>query len=97
MAHRVVQRLNVQRVIDPALVPVDGRAGVDATYLVVLPDDAIPVLVRALPALAEPERERVLDVLRERRLALSTDPAFASPAAWNLGREAARDALSTLP
>jgi hypothetical protein len=92
-----VAEQNVQRIIDPTLVPPDGHAGVDATYLVVLPDDAIPVLVRALPALAEPERARVLDVLRERRLALSTDPAFASPAAWNLGREAARDALSTLP
>jgi hypothetical protein len=63
----------------------------------VLPDDSIPVLVQALPALPEREREEVSLLLRERRAELATDPAFASPAAWNLGRERAREALSTLP
>jgi hypothetical protein len=88
---------NVERVIDPSLVPPDGHAGLDAGYLGILPDDAIPVLVEALPALPEPDRGRILQLLAERRTELATDPGLASPAAWNLGRERARTALSTLP
>jgi uncharacterized protein DUF4153 len=88
---------NVERVIDPSLVPPDGHAGLDAGYLGILPDDAIPVLVEALPAIPEPDRGNILRLLDERRAELATDPALASPAAWNLGRERARTALSTLP
>ena len=44
---------NVERILDPSLVPPDGQAALDAIYLGVLPDDAIPVLVAALPALPE--------------------------------------------
>jgi len=92
-----VAERNLERVIDPSLVPADGHTGLDAGYLGVLPDDAVPVLVDALPALPEAERLDVTRLLRDRRLELATDPAFASPAAWNLGRERAREALSTLP
>jgi len=88
---------NVERVIDPSLVPADGHAGLDSAYLRVLPDDAVPVLVGAVPALPPSERQDVLAILRARRSELASDPAFASPAAWNLGRERAREALSTLP
>jgi hypothetical protein len=92
-----VAERNVERVIDPSLVPADGHAGLDASYLRVLPDDAVPVLVQALPALPGPERADVTRLLRERGAELSGDPAFASPAAWNLGRERAREALLSLP
>ena len=88
---------NVERVIDPALVAPGGHAGLDAGYLGVLPDDAVPTLVEALPALPERERRAVLAILLERKAELATDPAFASPAAWNLGRERARASLATLP
>jgi hypothetical protein len=88
---------NVERVIDPSLVPPGGHASLDAAYLGVLPDDAIPVLVTALPALPEAERLPLRRLLDERRRELGTDPALTSPAAWNLGRQAARDALETLP
>ena len=87
---------NVERILDPSLVPSDGHAELDATYLGVLPDDAIPILVAALPALPEVERRDVRRQLERRRAELRTDPALASPAAWNLGREQARDALETL-
>ena len=60
----------------------------------VLPDDAIPVLVGALPALPATEREAVLPILRERQAELATDPAFSGAVAWNLGRERARQALA---
>jgi hypothetical protein len=36
-------------------------------------------------------------ILQERKAELATDPAFASPAAWNLGREQAKASLATLP
>jgi hypothetical protein len=88
---------NVERVIDPSLVPPGGHAGLDAAYLGVLPDDAIPVLVAALPALPESERLPLRRLLDERRRELGTDPALTSPAAWNVGREQAREALATLP
>jgi hypothetical protein len=88
---------NVERVIDPTLVAPGGHAGLDATYLGVLPDDAVPILVEALPGLPAPERQAVLAILHERKTELATDPAFASPAAWNLGREQAKASLATLP
>jgi hypothetical protein len=88
---------NVERIIDPSLVAPGGHAGLDAVYLGVLPDDAVPTLVAALPALPARERAAVLAMLQERKAELATDPAFASPAAWNLGRERARASLATLP
>jgi len=88
---------NVERIIDPTLVAPGGHAGLDADYLGVLPDDAVPTLVEALPALPAQERQGVLAILRERKAELATDPALASPAAWNLGRERARASLATLP
>jgi hypothetical protein len=88
---------NVERVIDPSLVAPGGHAGIDADYLGVLPDDAVPVLVAALPGLPARERGDVLAQLLDRKAELAGDPAFASPASWNLGRERAREALTTLP
>jgi Domain of unknown function (DUF4153) len=87
---------NVERAIDPTLVAPGGHAGLDAAYLGVLPDDAVPTLVAALPDLPAPERAAVEAILRERKAELATDPAFASPAAWNLGRERARASLAAL-
>lgn len=88
---------NIERVIDPSLVPPDGHSGLDAAYLAVLPDDAIPVLVDALVRLPDREANDVLSILRMRRHALESNDAFRSPFSWNLGRERARSALSTLP
>ncbi len=88
---------NIERVTNPALVPADGHPGLDDGYVAMLPDDAIPVLVAALPSLPAAERVRVLDVLRARTLELDVDPSYRSPLSWNLGREAARAALESLP
>ncbi|HEX6868574.1 MAG TPA: DUF4173 domain-containing protein [Candidatus Limnocylindrales bacterium] len=88
---------NVERILDPGLVPPDGHAALDAAYLGVLPDDAVPVLVAALPRLPEEEGRVIRAQLEERRAQLRSDPAYTSPAAWNLGRERAREALATLP
>ena len=88
---------NVERAIDSSLVPQDGWVGLDTGYLGALGDDAVPVLVDALPRLDAPRRSEVLAQLLERRRELTTDPARTSPAAWNLSRERAKAALATLP
>ena len=92
-----VAERNLARVIDPSLVPPDGEASLDADYLEVLPDDAIPALVAALPALPELEAQRVRRLLDTRRYELAQQSAYTSPFAWNLGRERAKAALATLP
>jgi uncharacterized protein DUF4153 len=92
-----VAERNLQRVIDPRLVPPDGEATLDADYLAVLPDDAIPAMVAALPRLPAAESTRMRALLLQRRAELLGDPALASPFAWNFGRERAREALSGLP
>ena len=88
---------NLERVIDPSLVPPDGWSGLDTAYLDALPNDAVPVLVEALPRLPASEAAAVRSLLAERAIALATEPALQGPAAWNLGRERARAALATLP
>jgi uncharacterized protein DUF4153 len=92
-----VAERNLQRVIDPSLVPPDGEATLDADYLAVLPDDAIPAMVAALPRLPPLEASRLRYLLLVRREELRADPGFASPFAWNFGRERAKEALATLP
>ena len=88
---------NIERVLDPSLVPPDGHSGLDAEYLAILPDDAVPVMVDALPRLPTREASEVLVLLRQRRSELRSEAAYRSPFSWNLGRERARTALSTLP
>jgi hypothetical protein len=88
---------NIERVVDPSLVAPDGHSGLDATYLAVLPDDAIPVLVEALDRLPAREANDVRSILVARRHVLESDQAYRSPFSWNLGRERARSALATLP
>jgi uncharacterized protein DUF4153 len=92
-----VAERNLQRVIDPRLVPPDGEATLDADYLAALPDDAIPAMMAALPRLPTSEATRMRELLVQRRAELLGEPALASPFAWNLGRERAREALSALP
>jgi hypothetical protein len=87
---------NVERALDPSLVPAGGRTGFDASYGAALGDDAIPALVVALPRLAPDEQAVLGPDLRRRWTELRTDPALAAPAAWNLGRERARSALDGL-
>lgn len=88
---------NLERVINPSLVPPDGHSGLDAGYLAILPDDSIPVLVEALPRLPAQEASDVRSILLGRRLEIESDEAYRSPFAWNLARERALAALATLP
>ena len=92
-----VAERNLARIIDPTLVPPDGEAELDASYLAVLPDDAIPVLVAALPRLSGDDADRVALLLRDRRREIASEPAYQSAFSWNLGRVRAQDALATVP
>jgi hypothetical protein len=87
---------NTDRAIDPSLVAPGGHAGLDAAYLAVLPDDAIPVLVDALPRLPGREGAEVRAILVERRRRLASE-APRSPLSWNLGWQRARVALEGMP
>ena len=84
---------NVDRALDSSLVPAGGRTGLDVEYAGDLSDDAIPVLIAALPRLPAAQRIPLEAALRARWDRLRSDSALSSPADWNLGRERAIDAL----
>jgi hypothetical protein len=93
---RLIAEENVARVLNPALVPPDGQSGLDIGYASALGDDAVPALVRALPTLDGDDRAVLLRWLERRRSALVEPDATGWPS-WNLGRQAAHDALVGLP
>ena len=93
---RLIAEQNVARLLDPTLVPADGKSGLDVRYARFLGDDAVPALVSALPALPEPQRGDLLRLLSLRKDALA-DESTTSWSSWNLGRELARQALVGLP
>jgi hypothetical protein len=87
---------NLERALDPSLVPPGGRVGLDEAYLSTLGDDAVPAMVAALPDLPGPDQLAVRTHLLERRRELASDPSLAGWPAWNLAREQARAALQAL-
>jgi MFS family permease len=93
---RVIAEQNVARLLDPSLVPPDGRTGLDLRYARLLGDDAVPALVTALPALGGEDRAELLAVLAARKADLADASTTGWPS-WNLGREGAREALAALP
>ncbi len=85
---------NLERAIDPALVPSGGRSGLDADYLISLGDEAVPAVVAALERLPDAGDRAALDAfLRRRATVLREDPSLAGWPSWNLARERAREAL----
>ena len=94
-AQRHVADANVARLLDPSLVPPDGRHGLDLFYAITLGDDAVPALIAALPALPAEDRAWLMLHLEARWQELNRPEATAL-AAWNLARERARAGLATL-
>jgi hypothetical protein len=84
---------NLERALNPGIVPVGGRTGLDASYLAQLGDEAIAPVVAAYPGLSPQSRLDVARFLAERSMALSADPSYQGWASWNLTRERAREAL----
>ena len=89
---RLIADENVARVLSPALVPPDGKTGLDVGYVRGLGDDAVPALVRALPALGETDATALRGYLLDRRAELS-DAGRGGWPSWNVGREVANEAL----
>jgi hypothetical protein len=89
---RLIADENVARVLDPALVPPDGKTGLDVAYVRQLGDDAVPALVSALPAMSRTDETELRRYLLGRRAELSDARKGGWPS-WNLGREAAKEAL----
>ena len=94
-AQRHVAEANVARLLNPSLVPSDGRQGLDVWYALTLGDDAVPALVAALPALSAEDHAWVMSDLEDRWTELRRPDATAWQG-WNLARERARAALATL-
>jgi hypothetical protein len=93
---RLIAEQNVARLLNPSLVPADGRTGLDVQYARLLGDDAVPALVTALPGLTGADRADLQQLLDARRRALA-DGSTAGWPSWNLGRELARQALTSIP
>jgi len=83
----------VARSLNPALVPAHGSSGLDDVYAASLGDDAIPILVAALPHLDRSRAEYVASELRFRLERMQSDEGPTAWQAWNLGRSQAREAL----
>jgi hypothetical protein len=93
---RHVAEQNVARLLDPALVPPDGRTGLDVYYAETLEGfDAVPALVAALPALGASDKQELMLHLAYQWNRLHQPDARAWPA-WNLARDQARRALQPL-
>jgi hypothetical protein len=92
----LVAEHNVARLIGTEAVPPTAYDDLDVAYLGVLPDDAIPALVAALPQLPPADADQLRRDLLNRLDRFTRDPAYSSPFAWNLGRERAKAALETL-
>jgi hypothetical protein len=90
---RFITEQNVARLIDPSLVPPNGQAGLDTSYVLRLGDDAVPALVMALPALEGNAADDLAATLSARLDELRTEPGLNAWQAWNAGRVASRYAL----
>ncbi|HET7677657.1 MAG TPA: DUF4153 domain-containing protein, partial [Candidatus Limnocylindrales bacterium] len=91
-----VARENLARALDPALVPPGGEIGFDAAYAASLGDDAVPLLVDALPRLPVEVRPAVAQALARRLAALEAEAAGAGWPSWNLARERALASLQAV-
>jgi len=89
---RLVADENVARLLNPALVPPDGRQELDVDYMLTLDADAVPALVAGLQALSGDQRAAVFNELRYRWIALDQPEMTAWPA-WNVARDEGRRAL----
>ncbi len=88
-----VTERNLERAIDPSLVPPGGSTGLDTDYLTQLGDEAVVPVVDVWDRLGQADREALAPALAWREEQLRTDPSLQGWPAWNLTRERARAAL----
>ena len=85
---------NLERALDPSLVPAGGRSGLDRAYLASLGDEAIPAVVASYDRLPAADRLGLDGFLRRRAADLRADPTLQGWPSFNLTRERARAALA---
>jgi hypothetical protein len=88
-----VTERNLERAIDPSLVPAGGSTGLDTDYLTQLGDEAVAPVVDAWGRLGQADRDALAPALAWRQEQLRTDPSLQGWPSWNLTRERARAAL----
>ncbi len=93
---RFIAERNVERAMNPALVPPDGHSGLDVYYLASLGTDADIVLAEAIGQLPPPVRQATEAALRDNALWVAEDPDNRAWQAWNYSRELARALLGGL-
>jgi len=91
---RFVTEQNLARAIDPLLVPADGRTGLDVDYLSYLGDEAVPLLVGALPQLPEGVRANLELALGDQADRLRWEATQRGWPSFNLARARALEALA---
>jgi hypothetical protein len=92
-----VAERNLERALNPAIVPAGGRSGLDVGYLSELGFEAVPAVVAAYPALPADARAAVDPFLHDRAWVLESDPSVQGWPSWNVVRERARAALAEWP
>jgi hypothetical protein len=85
---------NVERAANSALVPAEGKTGLDTDYLASLSSDVVPALLQSLDRLPANERAQVIGLLRAKAYELRHDPSSSAWQSWNLSRQGALDALT---
>ncbi len=88
-----VAERNLERAIDPTLVPPGGRSGLDGAYLASLGDEAIPAVVASFDRLEPSDRVALGEFLASRSGQLAGDPSLQGWPSFNATRERARAAL----
>jgi hypothetical protein len=88
-----VAERNLERAVNPSLVPAGGRTGLDAAYLDELGDEAVVPIVEAWDQLGEGDRATLEPALLRRADRLARARELQGWPAWNLTRQRAREAL----
>jgi hypothetical protein len=91
---RFVTEQNLARAIDPSLVPPGGRSGLDVNYLWSLGDEAVPLLVAAVPQLPVELRTQVEFALRDQADYLRYRAKDEGWQSFNLARSRALQSLA---
>jgi hypothetical protein len=84
---------NLQRVIDPSMVPADGYSGIDLDYISLLGADVVPVIVDSRSRLPAEVLGQVDQMLAYTAIELRQQAAETGWPSWNLSRQRALESL----
>jgi hypothetical protein len=93
-AQAFVTTQNIERAVNPGLVPAGGKSGLDTEYLFDLGPDVVPAVLAARPRLPAADLERVDLFLAGTASALRDQARDLGWQSWNLSRQQALEALS---